>query len=219
VVIVGLIPARAGSRGKNLWPLAGKPLLAWTVEAAQASSTVTRTVVSTDSEEVAAVARGLGAEVLTRPAELARDETATQEVIVHALGKLGGCDVIVLLQPTSPLRRPEHIDESVRLLLDSGADSVLSVVEVPHQYRPVSLMAIEDGRLIPLEADAPTRRQDKPVVYARNGPAVFALRPDRLGETLYAGDCRPYVMELRDSLDIDELFDLELAELLLNVAR
>jgi CMP-N,N'-diacetyllegionaminic acid synthase len=216
VIVVALIPARAGSRGKNLWLLAGKPLVAWTIEAAHASSTLTRTVVSTDSEEVAAVARRLGAEVLTRPAELARDETPTRDVIVHALGELGGCDVIVLLQPTSPLRRPEHIDESVRMLLNTGADSVLSVVEVPHQYRPVSLMAIEDGRLTPLAADAPTRRHDKPVVYARNGPAVFALRPNRLGEPLYAGDCRPYVMDPRDSVDIDEPSDLELAELLVS---
>jgi CMP-N,N'-diacetyllegionaminic acid synthase len=213
--VLGLIPARGGSRGKNLWPLAGKPLLAWTVEAARASSTLTRTVVSTDSEEVAATARELGAEVLARPAELARDETPTRAVIAHALDELGSFDVLVLLQPTSPLRKPEHIDEAVRLLVETDADSVLSVVEVPHQFRPVSLMAIEEGRLIPLAADAPTRRHDKPVVYARNGPAVLALRPDRLGEDLYAGDCRPYLMDLRDSIDIDEPTDLELAALLL----
>jgi CMP-N,N'-diacetyllegionaminic acid synthase len=217
--VFGLIPARGGSRGKNLWPLAGKPLLAWTVEAAQASSTVTRIVVSTDSNEVAAAARELRAEVLPRPAELARDETPTRAVIQHVLDELGGCDVLVLLQPTSPLRKPEHIDESVQLLLETGADSVLSVVEVPHQFRPISLMAIEEGRLIPLVADAPTRRHDKPVVYARNGPAVLALRPDRLGDDLYGGDCRPYLMELRDSIDIDEPYDLELAECLLHDAR
>jgi CMP-N,N'-diacetyllegionaminic acid synthase len=214
--VLGLIPARGGSRGKNLWPLAGKPLLAWTVEAARASSTLTRTVVSTDSEEVAAAARELGTEVLARPAQLARDETPTRAVIAHALDELGFFDVLVLLQPTSPLRKPEHIDEAVRLLVETGADSVLSVVEVPHQFRPVSLMAIEEGRLIPLAADAPTRRHDKPVVYARNGPAVLALRPDRLGDDLYAGDCRPYLMELRDSIDIDEPADLELAALLLH---
>jgi len=213
---VGLIPARGGSRGKNLWPLAGKPLLAWTVEAARASSAVTRTVVSTDSDRVAAVARELGADVLERPAELARDETPSRDVIVHALDQLGDCDVLVLLQPTSPLRRPEHIDESVRLLLETGADSVLSVVEVPHQFRPVSLMTIEDGRLVPAVADAPTRRHDKPVVYARNGPAVLALRPERLGTSLYDGDCRPYLMDSRDSLDVDEPSDLKLAELLLS---
>ena len=217
--IVGLIPARGGLRGKNLWPLAGKPLLAWTVEAARASNTLTRTVVSTDSEEVAAVARSLGAEVLERPAELARNETPTHAVIVHVLEELGSCDVLVLLQPTSPLRRSEHVDEAVGLLLETGADSVLSVVAVPHQFRPVSLMALDDGRLVPLEENAPTRREDKPVVYARNGPAVLALRPEHLGESLYGGDCRPYVMSPEHSVDVDEPFDLELAECLLHDAR
>jgi CMP-N,N'-diacetyllegionaminic acid synthase len=215
VNILGLIPARAGSRGKNLWPLAGRPLLAWTVEAARASSTLTRVVVSTDSGEVAAVARDLGAEALARPPELARDETPSRDVVEHALRELGGADVLVLLQPTSPLRRAEHIDEAVRLLLETDADSVLSVVEVPHQFRPVSLMALEHGRLVPLVARPPARREDKPVVYARNGPAVLALRPDRLGGDLYGGDCRPYLMEPRDSVDVDEPTDLELAEWLL----
>jgi CMP-N,N'-diacetyllegionaminic acid synthase len=182
--IVGLIPARGGTRGKNLWPLAGKPLLVWTIEAARASSTLTRLVVSTDSDEVAATAAAHGVEVLERPTELARDETPTREVILHALGELGACDVLVLLQPTSPLRRAEHVDESVRLLLETEADSVVSVVEVPHRYRPISLMALDGDRLVPLVANAPTRREDKAVVYARNGPAVLAVRPERLGEDL-----------------------------------
>ena len=212
--MLGLIPARGGAKNKNLWQLGGKPLLAWTVEAALGSEAVTRVVVSTDSEEVAAVARELGAEVLERPAELAQDDTPTRDVLVHAVRELGPCDVLVLLQPTSPLRTPRHIDEAVRQLLDGDADSVLSVVEVPHQFRPVSVMELEDGRLVPLVADAPTRRQDKPVVYARNGPAVLALRAGFVPDPLYSGDCRPYLMELRESIDIDDPSDLELAELL-----
>ncbi len=213
--VVGLIPARGGSKGiprKNLAPLAGKPLLAWTVESARGLS---RVVVSTDSEEIAALARGLGAEVIDRPAELATDEAPMLDVIRHALRELGACDVLVLLQPSSPLRRAQHVDEAVRFLVESGADSVVSVVEVPHRFRPSSLMALEDGRLVPLAAELPTRRQDKPLVYARNGPAVLALRPERLGESLYGGDCRPYLMDARSSLDVDEPFDLELAEALL----
>lgn len=217
--IVGLIPARAGARGKNLWPLAGRPLVVWAIDAARASELVTRVVVSTDSDEVAAVARAEGVAVLERPAELARDETPSIEVVRHALRELGPCDVLVLLQPTSPLRRAEHVDAAVRILADSGADSVVSVVEVPHQFRPVSLMALEDGRLVPLVADAPLRRQDKPVVYARNGPAVLALRPERLADDLYGRDCRPLVMEARDSVDVDEPSDLRLAELFLDEPR
>ena len=221
-MIVGLVPARGGSKTiprKNLVPVAGKPLLAWTLEEAEKSAVLSRTVVSTDSEEIATVARELGAEVLARPPELAGDETPMRDVIDHALRELPGCEALVLLQPTSPLRRAQHVDEAVRLLLETGADSVVSVVEVPHQFRPSSLMSLEDGRLVPLDPEAPLVRQQKPLVYARNGPAVLALRPDRLGERLYAGDCRPYVMDARDSIDVDGPFELELAELLLDDAR
>jgi CMP-N,N'-diacetyllegionaminic acid synthase len=218
VEVVALIPARGGSKGiprKNLAPLAGRPLLAWTVDAALASRTVTRTIVSTDDEEIAHAAEELGAEVLARPPDLAADETPMRDAIVHALEELPGTEVLVLLQPTSPLRRAEHVDAAVELLLESGADSVVSVVEVPHRYRPGSLMALAGDRLVTLTDAHYGTRQEKPVVYARNGPAVLVLRPDRIGVDLYGGDCRPYVMEQRDSIDVDEPSDLELAELLL----
>ena len=215
---MALIPARGGSKAiprKNLAPLGGRPLLAWTVDAARESRAVTRTVVSTDDDEIAAAARGLGADVLDRPPELAAGETPMRDVIEHALGELARPDVLVLLQPTSPLRRSRHVDEAVELLLASGADSVVSVVEVPHRYRPGSLMALDGDRLVRLSDDHAATRQEKPLVYARNGPAVLALRPDRIGTDLYGGYCRPYVMAERESLDVDEPFDLELAELLL----
>lgn len=214
---MGLIPARGGPRGKNLWPLAGRPLLAWTIEAARASPSLTQLVVSTDSNEVAALAREHGVDVIERPAELARDDTPMLPVIRHALGQLGPVEVLVLLQPTSPLRRARHVDQAIEVLLESGADAVVSVVEVPHRFRPGKLLAIEDGRLVPLGAD-PLHRHTPPV-YARNGPAVLALRPERLGDDLYGGDCRPYVMDPRDSVDVDEPFDLQLAELLIDDAR
>jgi CMP-N-acetylneuraminic acid synthetase len=217
--IVGLVPARGGSKaipGKNLAPVAGKPLLAWTIAAARASARLTRTVVSTDSDEIAAAARGLGAEVLARPPELAADDTPMLDVIAHALAELAA-DVLVLLQPTSPLRRAEHVDGAVDLLLATGADAVVSVVEVPHAFLPGSLMREEGGRLAALDPDAPLLRQQKGRLYARNGPAVLALRADRLDPArgLYSGDVRPYPMEARDSLDVDGPFELELAGLLL----
>jgi CMP-N,N'-diacetyllegionaminic acid synthase len=217
VQVLGLIPARGGSQGipgKNLAPLCGRPLLAWTVGAACAARSLDRVVVSTDSKEIAATARELGADVLERPAELARDEVPMRDVLLHALEELGRPEVLVLLQPTSPLRRAEHVDEAVALLRESGADCVVSVVEVPHRYRPGSLMALEGDRIVPL-GPVPATRREKPVVYARNGPAVLVLRSERIGSDLYGGDCRPYVMEPRDSIDVDEPFDLELAELLL----
>ena len=218
VAAIALVPARGGSIGiprKNMAPLGGRPLVAWTIEAALASEAVTRTVVSTEDEEIAAVARAAGAEVLTRPDELAADETPMRDVIEHALDELGGVEVIVLLQPTSPLRRAEHVDTAVELLRTTGADSVVSVVEVPHRYRPGSLMALDGDRLVRLAEDHAATRQEKPAVYARNGPAILVLRADRIGTDLYGGDCRAYVMDPRDSVDVDDPFDLELAELLL----
>jgi CMP-N,N'-diacetyllegionaminic acid synthase len=213
VSVLGLIPARGGSKGiprKNLAPVAGKPLIAWTVATARAARTLTRVVVSTDDDEIA---REAGAEVLRRPAALAADDTPMLRVLRHAVDELGP-DVVVLLQPTSPLRRAEHVDGVVQLLLDTGADSVVSLVEVPHAYRPESLMDVVDGRAIP--RNRAKARQAKASVYARNGPAVLALRADRLGDDLYGGDCRPYLMDARYSLDVDTPFELELAHLLLS---
>ena len=210
--VLGLIPARGGSKGvprKNLAQVAGKPLLAWTVEAARAASELTRVVVSTDDDEIAAEA---GVEVLRRPAELAADDTPMLDVVRNAVAELSP-DIVVLLQPTSPLRRAEHVDAAVRLLLESGADAVVSVVAVPHRYSPEALMDVVDGRVV--ARGSVRTRQEKALVYARNGPAVLAVRSERLGDDLYGGDCRPYLMDARDSLDLDDSFDLELADLLL----
>jgi CMP-N,N'-diacetyllegionaminic acid synthase len=210
--VLGLIPARGGSKGilrKNLAPVAGKSLLAWTVEAAHGAEKLTRVVVSTDDDDIAAAAE---ADVLRRPAELAADDTPMLDVIRHAIGALDP-DLVVVLQPTSPLRRSEHVDGAVLLLLETEADCVVSVCEVPHRYAPEALMDLVDGRLV--ARGSARSRQEKEAVYARNGPAVLALRADRLGGDLYNGDCRAYVMDQRSSLDIDTPFDLELADLLL----
>ena len=211
-MVVGLIPARGGSKGvprKNLAVVGGRPLLAWTIDAAQRARTLDRVVVSTDDDEIASAA---GTEVLRRPARLAEDATPMIDVVRHAVDELAP-DVVVLLQPTSPLRRAQHIDVVVDLLLESGADSVVTVVEVPHRYSPESLMELDGERIVAL--GSARDRHSAPRVYARNGPAVLALRADRIADDLYAGDCRPYVMDERDSLDVDGPFELELADLLL----
>jgi CMP-N-acetylneuraminic acid synthetase len=213
--VVALVPARGGSKGiprKNLAVVGGMSLLARSIACARDARSITRTIVSTDDDEIAAASEG--AEVLRRPAALAADDTSMLDVVRHALSELETVDVLVLLQPTSPLRRSEHVDACADLLLSSNADSVVSVVEVPHRFEPGSLMALDDGRLVPL-GSAASRRQDKPTLYARNGPAVLALRPARLGDDLYAGDCHAYVMDEASSLDVDTPYDLRLAELLL----
>jgi CMP-N-acetylneuraminic acid synthetase len=218
VDVVGLIPARGGSKGiprKNLALLGGKPLVAWTIEASLGSEHVSRTVVSTDDPEIADVALAHGAEVLDRAPELARDATPMSDVIAHALRELVPETALVLLQPTSPLRTSHHVDEAIEGLLASGADGVVSVVEVPHRYGSASLMRLDGDRLIRLDERSYAGRADKPMLYARNGPAILALAAGRIGDDLYAGDLRPYVMDAADSVDVDEPFDLELAEFLL----
>jgi CMP-N-acetylneuraminic acid synthetase len=219
--ILGIIPARGGSKGipgKNLASVGGRPLIAHTFEAARASRTLTRVVLSTDSEEIAELGRAAGIEVpFLRPPALAADATPMLDVLRHAIAALHPRpDVVVLLQPTSPFRRAEHIDAAVSLLERSGADSVVSVVAVPHQFTPGSLMRLEGERLVSLTNDpVATRRQDKPVLYARNGPAVLVTRvPVLASARLYGDDTRPYEMSREDSIDIDDAFDLEMAEAL-----
>jgi CMP-N,N'-diacetyllegionaminic acid synthase len=221
VEIIGLIPARGGSKGipgKNLQLVGGRPLIEWTCRAAVASTTLSRCVVSTDAPEIAEAARASGVEApFMRPAELARDETPMIEVVAHALDALDAPDAIVLLQPTSPLRTADHIDAAVRLWEDTQADSVVSVVEVPHAMTPSSLLLVVGGRLEPFaQGAAPTRRQDKERLFARNGPAVLVTRRNvLLGGSLYGEDSRPLEMSAHDSVDVDTPFDLDLADWLL----
>jgi CMP-N,N'-diacetyllegionaminic acid synthase len=225
--ILGLVPARLNSKGiprKSLAPLAGRPLVEYTFEAARASRALTRIVVSTDDPDVAALARAQGIDVpFMRPASLAADDTPMLEVMRHAIGWLRQAQayesaVIVLLQPTSPLRRGRHIDGAIERLESSGADISVSVVSVPHQYAPESLMVERGSWLEPfLEGRPLLRRQDKPCYVARNGPAVLAARTSYI-ETcgyLYEGHVAGYSMEARESIDVDVPADLRDAEVAL----
>jgi CMP-N-acetylneuraminic acid synthetase len=226
MTVLGVVPARGGSKAiphKNVVAVAGRPLLAYTADAASHSRRLTRVVVSTDDEEIAAVARALGLEVpFLRPSSLAADDTPMLPVLQHAAAEMAragfAADAVVLLQPTSPLRRAEHIDAAVDLLEASGADSVVSVTEVPHQFSPLSVMRLDGDRLRPyLDGATVTRRQDKPRLYARNGPAVLAVRRRVLDAgSLYGNDCRPLVMDPADSVDVDVPADLALVEQMLS---
>jgi CMP-N-acetylneuraminic acid synthetase len=220
--VLGVVPARGGSKGvpdKNLRVVGGQSLLARTAAAAHGSRRLTRTVLSTDSPVIAEAARAVGLDVpFLRPAELAADDTPILPVLRHAVEVLAAegfrADVVVLLQPTSPFRRAEHIDAAVSLLDESRADSVVSVIEVPHHFNPFSVLTLTDERLRPFTpGPLITLRQDKPRVYARNGPAVLAVRRHVLerGE-LYGDDCRPLMMTAADSVDIDSEGDLEYAD-------
>jgi CMP-N-acetylneuraminic acid synthetase len=226
--VLGLIPARGGSKSiphKNIVDVAGKPLLAYTIAAARASQRLTRTILNTDDATIATVGRTMGVEVpFLRPAALAQDDTGALPVIEHTYTwflehERYVPDIVVYLQPTSPLRTAAHIDRAVDLLTESDADSVVSIVEVPHRFNPVSLMCMDvDGRLTPhQEGPMLLRRQDKPIVYARNGPAVLAIRRGTILEkkSLYGNDVRGMRMLPEDSFDIDTPFDLEIVSYLL----
>ena len=219
--IVGLIPARGGSKGiprKNLAPLGGRTLLAHTCLAAMRSTRLARTVISTDSDELAAEARRHGVEApFLRSAQLAGDLVPMLAVVTDALRRLGSdIDAIALLQPTSPFRTAAHIDAAVASFLATGAEAVVSVVRVPHRFAPGSLMRLDGERLVPYGESGPPRRQDKPLLYARNGPAiVITCRATIESGSLYGRDCRPFVMDELSSIDIDGPDDLALAERLL----
>lgn len=219
---LGIIPARGGSKGvpgKNIRPLAGKPLIGWTIEAAKQSAVLDRLIVSTDDPAIASVALEFGAETRIRPAVLAGDDTPTRPVLEHVVKELeaeGGLfDAVVTLQPTSPLRRPLHIREScAQFVADAQADSLVSCVAVPHIFNPFSVMKRNaDGYLENFIAgDTITRRQDKPEAFARNGAAVYITRRNRISEYVFGGKLLCYLMDEEHSLDIDTLADFMAAE-------
>jgi CMP-N,N'-diacetyllegionaminic acid synthase len=232
VKVLGVITARGGSKGlpgKNLKVLAGKPLIAYTVEAARDSGAFDRLILSTDADDIAAAGRALGCDVpFLRPADLARDDTPHLPVLQHAVRWLGEHeqytpDAVMILQPTSPFRRPAHIRESIALLDRSGADSVVSVSEVPAHYNPMRTLRLDDRGMASLFVSGQpvrqriNRRQDMPAAWTMNGaiylfrtPLLFADEPSLYGERTAA-----YVMSHADGISIDSLEDWAAAERLL----
>jgi len=210
-------------QGSRSYSGTGKPLITYTIEAAQQSQYRLRVVVSTDDEEIAKVARAAGADVpFLRPPDLARDETPMFPVVQHALHWLEQHEgyrpeLVVLLQPTSPLRRAEHIDQGVKLLLETNADSVISVCEAEHS--PYWMRVLDsEGRVMPfIESQREyLRRQDLPAVYRLNGALLITRRRIIIDEDRLLGDdVRALVMAREDSIDIDDEIDFLLAESLL----
>lgn len=220
--ILGIIPARGGSKGipgKNIRSLNGKPLIQYAVEAARSSNLVDRLILTTDSVEIAEVGKALGVEVpFLRPPDLAQDDTPMLPVLEHALQfvEMEGWqpDIILLLQPTAPLRRAEHIQQAVKLLVESKCDSVVSVVEVPRHYVPDFVLRLEDGKLKPfLDAPLVTRRQDARAAYSRDG-TIYVFWRDLLVKkhSIYGDDCRPLIIPHDQSCNLDTMDDWREAE-------
>lgn len=226
--ILGLITARGGSASipkKNIALLAGRPLIWYTIKAAKNSQLLTRTIVSTDDEEIATIAREHGADApFMRPAELAQHDTPHLSVVQHALQWLKDqqgeeYDYVMILQPTSPLRATADIDESIKKAIDIEADSVMSMVELV-DFDPSKVKKIEDDTLAGMFADegiASARRQHGQKAYKRNC-AIYLTKVDVIMRgDLFGKISRPYIMPPERSVDINEPFDLELAEFLLKI--
>lgn len=223
--ILAVIPARGGSKGlprKNVLDLAGKPMIAWSIDAAAGSRYIDRCIVSTDDAEIAEVARRHAGDVpFMRPAEHARDESTTLDVALHAIDTLPGYDLVVILQPTSPLRTTADIDKTIETLCALQAPSSVSVYE-PAKSPYWSYRTDERGRLVTLlDAElASKRRQELPRAYVLNG-AVYVACIDWLREQgrFVTGDTVAHVMPAERSLDVDTAFDLKLVAFYLHESR
>jgi CMP-N,N'-diacetyllegionaminic acid synthase len=228
--LLALVVARGGSKRlphKNVLDLAGKPVIAWTIEAGKKSKYVDRVVVSTDDEEIAKVSKLCGADVpFRRPEELAGDRAKSVDVVRHAIDVLKAKDDIyefcLLLQPTSPLRTAEHIDAAVELLLEKKADSILSVSKTAHPVEWVNTLPKDlsmDGFFCP-EFDG-MRSQDFPDRYQVNG-AIYINRISSLLQSsslINCGKAYAYIMSQECSVDIDDYVDYLLAGVLLGDAQ
>lgn len=230
--VLGIITARGGSKGvpgKNLKLLAGKPLLAYTIEAARACPALNRVILSTEDAAIAELGRSLGCEVpFTRPAELSGDDTPHLPVIQHAFAWMRDYahyvpDAVMVLQPTSPLRTAADIAAAIALLESSGADSVLSVSEVPAHSHPSRTLRLDAaGNAVLFATGEPVRkrinrRQDLPEAWVMNG-AIYACRTSVLTgaePSLYGDRVVAYRMPVERSISIDGMDDWAEAEHLL----
>ena len=219
--ILGLVPARGGSKGvykKNIAPVFGKPLMQWTIEASIKSLHITDTIVSSDDEEILNIAESLGAQTIKRPKEYSTDEATSSSVVIHALKECAEqgvyFDYVVLLQPTSPLRGAREINEALDLIFNSNVSAVISVTKSDNKFLK-SFKMNKDGyiegvvdNLYPF-----TRRQDLPQTYISNGAIYIVKVKDFLeSESFFTSKTLAYEMSEDISLDIDSEADLKHAE-------
>ncbi len=216
--ILAIIPARGGSKGiphKNIIDLCGKPLINYTIEAALGSKYIDYVIVSTDDQEIAKVARYCGAEIpFMRPAEFADDTSKTIDAVLYTVSELENIgekfDILVLLQPTEPLRTAGDIDGAIDRYFECGCHSLVSVSEVDDH--PILIRSVEENRLKPLLNGSSTcRRQDMPIYYRVNGCIYINAISELNRKTSFNDNTVPYIMERSHSVDIDELSDLALA--------
>jgi len=225
---LAIITARGGSKGiprKNIKKLAGKPLIQYTFDAVNESKLLKKCIVSSDSEEIVEYSKNQSIEApFLRPNELSTDNALSIDVVIHAVNFLSiqenySPDYIITLQPTSPLRTGIDIDKAIQLISDDPeADSLVSVIEVPHNFAPHSIMDF-DGKYLQhyIKEERIMKRQEKPIFYGRNGAAIYITNYNLLmnEKRIIGKKCLPYFMPKERSIDIDDYTDWIIAELLI----
>jgi CMP-N,N'-diacetyllegionaminic acid synthase len=216
--ILSIIPARGGSKGlprKNIIDLAGKPLIAWTIEASLNSEYISKTIVSSDDDEILNISKKYNADIIKRPDELALDTTAIEPVIKHVVEELKienlEYDYLVLLQPTSPLRYAKDIDNAFDMLFKNNATALISVCEIDNKI----LKAFKQNKDTFIEGISNNkypfmRRQDLPKIYLSNG-SIYIIKIDEflINNSFHTNKTISYIMNEIKSIDIDTQGDLE----------
>jgi len=209
--VIAIIPARGGSKGiprKNIKDLHGKPLIVWTIDAALSSKYIDKVVVTSDDDEILTIAKKYGTDIIKRPITLATDESPSVDTITHTLEQMDSFDLVMLLQPTSPLRTYVHIDESLELMMINKANSIVSVSKVKES--PYWMYEINGTLLKPLleRNDTATRRQDLPTVYKLNGAIyISGIEYFKKNKSMVTKDSVAYIMPENESYDIDTHLD------------
>lgn len=212
--VLAIIPARGGSKGlpkKNIYLLNNKPLIAYTIDASIGSKYIDKTIVSSDSDEILSIAERFKSDILKRSVELATDAIPTEPVIKHVLENFLGYNLLILLQPTSPLRTASHINAALELLVSTNATSLISVYEPAH----TPFKSFKENKQGYLEGlvDNKTpfmRRQDLPKTFMPNGAIYITYISDFLKSgSLFSDYTVPFVMDENISIDVDTLADIE----------
>lgn len=224
--ILGIITARGGSKSiprKNIKPLSGRPLIEYTILATQASKYLTSCIVSTEDKEIAQIAKNCGGDVpFLRPQQLAQDNSTSLSVVQDVIAKFEvnneEYDYIMILQPTSPFRTGDDIDNCIKLIIDEEGDSVMSMSELVG-ISLTKLKKIENGEIVGLvknEGGESTRRQELEKIYVRNG-GVYLTRTQCIKKgDLFGKKSLAYIMPPEKSIDINEPFDFEVAGLIMS---
>ena len=224
--MIAIIPARGGSKGiprKNIKLLEGKPLIAYTIEAALQAKSVNRVIVSTEDQEIAKIAKKYGGEIpFMRPKELATDTSSAPDVYIYVIKQLEKIlnkkiESFIALLPTSPLRTGRDIDRAVEIFLEKKADSVISVNEAPHP--PSWFLKLNENGVLTNFFNKPMimkNRQEEPKAFIPNG-AIYVLNADvfRNKRTYYTNKTYAYILPPERSIDIDDNIDFALAEMLI----